>query len=161
TSSSGKAWLMPSLADELFAPGQPLDAARYFIVLPDGIGRGGSSKPSDGLQGKFPHYRYEGTLASGYRLITQGPRIKEPRLVLGRHAHVDVGLHLSGPDGRPHPDRKPADPDQRAQLDAAPHRRRGDPPGSGLEQRLLRQEPDAVDRDGALRLPADRECIAA
>src|SRR5258707_12373827 len=55
TSSSGKAWLMPPLADELFAPGQPLDAARYFIVLPDGLGRGGSSQPSDGLQSKFPH----------------------------------------------------------------------------------------------------------
>jgi homoserine O-acetyltransferase/O-succinyltransferase len=60
TSSSGNASLMPTLADELFAPGEPLDAARYFIVIPDGIGRGGSSKPSDGLKGNFPHYhRYE------------------------------------------------------------------------------------------------------
>ena len=54
TSSSGTAWLMPSLADELFAAGQPLDASQYFIILPDGIGRGGSSKPSDGLRAKFP-----------------------------------------------------------------------------------------------------------
>src|SRR5467141_4886616 len=83
TSSSGKAWLMPSLADELFAPGQPLDAARYFIVLPDGIGRGGSSKPSDGLKSKFPHYRYEDIVASEYRLITEGLGIKHLRLVLG------------------------------------------------------------------------------
>src|SRR5215470_7219 len=83
TSSSGKAWLMPSLADELFAPGQPLDAARYFIVLPDGIGRGGSSKPSDGLKGKFPHYRYEDIVASEYRLITEGLGIKHLRLVMG------------------------------------------------------------------------------
>src|SRR5260370_3284191 len=83
TSSSGKAWLMPSLADELFAPGQPLDAARYFIVLPDGIGRGGSSKPSDGLKGKFPHYRYQDIVASEYRLVTPGPGIKHLRLVMG------------------------------------------------------------------------------
>ena len=83
TSSSGKAWLMPSLADELFAPGQALDAARYFIVLPDGIGRGGSSKPSDGLKGKFPHYRYEDIIASEHQLITEGLGIKHLRLVLG------------------------------------------------------------------------------
>ena len=75
TSSSGKAWLMPSLADELFASGQPLDAARYFIVLPDGIGRGGSSKPSDGLKDNFPHYRYEDIVTSEYRLITEGLEI--------------------------------------------------------------------------------------
>jgi homoserine O-acetyltransferase/O-succinyltransferase len=54
TSSSGEAWLMPSLADELFAAGQPLDAAQYFIILPDGIGRGGSSKPSDACAAGFP-----------------------------------------------------------------------------------------------------------
>src|SRR5262249_7405917 len=83
TSSSGKAWLMPSLADELFAPGQPLDAARYFIVLPDGIGRGGSSKPSDGLKGNFPHYRYDDIVASEYRLVTEGLGIKHLRLVMG------------------------------------------------------------------------------
>jgi homoserine O-acetyltransferase/O-succinyltransferase len=67
TSSDGKAWLMPSLADELFVPGAPLDAAQYFIVLPDGIGRGGSSKPSDGLRAKFPHYRYDDIVASECR----------------------------------------------------------------------------------------------
>jgi homoserine O-acetyltransferase len=83
TSSSGKAWLMPSLADELFAPGEPLDAARYFIVIPDGIGRGGSSKPSDGLKGAFPHYRYEDIVTSEYRLVTEGLGIKHLRLVMG------------------------------------------------------------------------------
>jgi homoserine O-acetyltransferase/O-succinyltransferase len=83
TSSSGKAWLMPSLADELFAPGQPLDVARYFIVIPDGIGRGGSSKPSDGLKGHFPHYRYEDIVTSEYRLVTEGLGIKHLRLVMG------------------------------------------------------------------------------
>jgi homoserine O-acetyltransferase len=83
TSSSGKAWLMPSLGDELFAPGQALDVARYFIVIPDGIGRGGSSKPSDGLKGNFPHYRYEDIVSSEYRLLTEGLGIKHLRLVMG------------------------------------------------------------------------------
>jgi homoserine O-acetyltransferase len=83
TSSSGKAWLMPSLADQLFAPGQPLDAARYFVVIPDGVGRGGSSKPSDGLKGHFPHYRYEDIVTSEYRLVTEGLGIKHLRLVMG------------------------------------------------------------------------------
>jgi homoserine O-acetyltransferase/O-succinyltransferase len=83
TSSSGKAWLIPSLADELFAAGQPLDASRYFIVLPDGIGRGGSSKPSDGLKGKFPHYRYEDIIAAEHQLLIEGLGIRHLRLVLG------------------------------------------------------------------------------
>jgi homoserine O-acetyltransferase len=83
TSASGKAWLAPSLADELFAPGQALDATQYFIVLPDGIGRGGSAKPSDGLKGKFPHYRYEDIIASEHQLLTEGLGIKHLRLVMG------------------------------------------------------------------------------
>ena len=74
---------MPSLADELFAPGQPLDAAQYFIILPDGIGRGGSSKPSDGLRAKFPHYRYDDIIAAEHRLVTEGLGIKHLRLVMG------------------------------------------------------------------------------
>jgi homoserine O-acetyltransferase len=83
TSSDGKAWLMPSLADELFAAGAPLDAAQYFIVLPDGIGRGGSSKPSDGLKAKFPHYRYDDIVASEHQLLIEGLGIKHLRLVMG------------------------------------------------------------------------------
>jgi homoserine O-acetyltransferase len=83
TSSSGKQWLIPSLANELFAPGQPLDASQYFIILPDAIGRAGSSKPSDGLRAKFPHYRYHDIVASEHRLITEGLGIKHLRLVLG------------------------------------------------------------------------------
>ena len=83
TSADGKAWLRPSLADELFAAGAPLDAERYFIILPDGIGRGGSSKPSDGLKGNFPHYRYDDMVASTHRLLTEALGIKRLRLVLG------------------------------------------------------------------------------
>ena len=55
---TGANWLRPSLADELFGPGQPLDATQYFMIMQDAIGRGESSKPSDGLKGKFPHYRW-------------------------------------------------------------------------------------------------------
>ncbi len=83
TSGTGKNWLLPSLADELFGAGQPLDAARYYIVMPDGIGRGGSSKPSDGLRAKFPHYRYRDIIASQHRLLTEHLGIRHLRLVLG------------------------------------------------------------------------------
>jgi homoserine O-acetyltransferase/O-succinyltransferase len=67
----------------LFAPGELLDASQYFIVLPDGIGRGGSSKPSDGLKGKFPHYRYEDMIAAEHQLLIEHLGIKHLRLVLG------------------------------------------------------------------------------
>jgi homoserine O-acetyltransferase/O-succinyltransferase len=83
TSGTGKNWLLPSLADELFAPGQPLDAGQYFVILPDGIGRGGSSKPSDGLRANFPHYRYRDIIDSQYLMITEGLGVRHLRLVLG------------------------------------------------------------------------------
>ncbi|WP_428665956.1 alpha/beta fold hydrolase [Reyranella sp.] len=83
TSGTGKNWLLPSLADELFGAGQPLDASCYYIVMPDGIGCGGSSKPSDGLRAKFPHYRYRDIIASQYRLLTEHLCIGHLRLVLG------------------------------------------------------------------------------
>jgi homoserine O-acetyltransferase/O-succinyltransferase len=80
---TGANWLRPSLADELFAAGQPLDAGKYFMIMPDAIGRGGSSKPSDGLKGKFPHYRYHDMVETGYRLITEGLGVAHLRLVIG------------------------------------------------------------------------------
>ena len=80
---TGANWLRPSLADELFGPGQPLDAAEYFMIMPDALGRGGSSKPSDGLKGKFPHYRYHDMVESGYRLISEGLDVAHLRLVIG------------------------------------------------------------------------------
>jgi homoserine O-acetyltransferase len=83
TGGTGKQWLMPSLANELFGEGQPLDASRYFVILPDGVGRGGSSKPSDGLRGKFPHYRYHDIVASEHRLLSEGIGVRHLRLVLG------------------------------------------------------------------------------
>ena len=83
TSGTGKNWLMPSLAGELFGPGQPLDAGKYFLVLPDGVGRGGSSKPSDGLRMKFPHYRYHDIVETEHRMLTEGLNVRHLRLVLG------------------------------------------------------------------------------
>jgi homoserine O-acetyltransferase/O-succinyltransferase len=80
---TGANWLRPSLADELFGPGQPLDASEYFMIMQDAIGRGASSKPSDGLKGNFPHYRYRDMVESGYRLITEALDIAHLRLVIG------------------------------------------------------------------------------
>ena len=83
TSGTSENWLMPSLADELFAKGQPLDAAEYFIILPDSIGSGGSSKPSEGLRTKFPHFRYRDIVEAEHRVITEGLGIRHLRLVGG------------------------------------------------------------------------------
>ncbi|MBO0735752.1 MAG: alpha/beta fold hydrolase [Alphaproteobacteria bacterium] len=80
---TGANWLRPSLADELFKDGQPLDAGRYFIVIPDALGRGGSSKPSDGLKGSFPHYRYHDMVDSVHKLVTQGLKVAHIRLIIG------------------------------------------------------------------------------
>jgi homoserine O-acetyltransferase len=67
----------------LFAPGAPLDAATHYIILPDAIGAGASSKPSVGLKGKFPRYNYDDMVAAQYRLLTEGLGVKHLRLVMG------------------------------------------------------------------------------
>jgi homoserine O-acetyltransferase len=83
TSGSGASLVRAEFAGELFGAGQPLDAARYFIVLPDGIGHGNSSKPSDGLHARFPHYGYRDMIEAQYRLLTEGLRANHARLVMG------------------------------------------------------------------------------
>jgi homoserine O-acetyltransferase len=80
---TGANWLRPTLADELFKDGEPLDASRYFIIIPDALGRGGSSKPSDGLKGNFPHYRYHDMVDSVHRMVTEGLKVAHLRLVVG------------------------------------------------------------------------------
>src|SRR4029453_15084361 len=70
-------------AGELFMPGQPLDAAKYYIILPDDIGHGKSSKPSDGLRAKFPKYGYQDMLTAEHALLTQGLGVNHLRLVMG------------------------------------------------------------------------------
>jgi homoserine O-acetyltransferase/O-succinyltransferase len=83
TSGTSRNWFIPTLADELFGEGQPLDAEKYFVIVPDGIGRGGSSKPSDGLRMSFPHYRYRDIVEAEHRLLTEGLKVTHLRLVLG------------------------------------------------------------------------------
>ena len=80
---TGANWLQPTLADELFKDGEPLDASRYFIIIPDALGRGGSSKPSDGLKGNFPHYRYRDMVDSVHRMVTERLKVAHLRLVVG------------------------------------------------------------------------------
>jgi homoserine O-acetyltransferase len=83
TAGSGKSLLRPEFAGELFGAGQPLDATKYFIVLLDAIGHGGSSKPSDGLRAKFPRYGYLDAVEAGHRALVEGLGIKHLRLVMG------------------------------------------------------------------------------
>ena len=83
TGGNGGNLVRDEFAGELFGPGQPLDAARFFLVLPDGIGHGKSSKPSDGLHGHFPHYAYNDMVQAQYLLLTQGLKVNHARLVMG------------------------------------------------------------------------------
>ena len=83
TGGSGASLVRAEFAGELFAAGQLLDAAKYFIVLPDGIGHGHSSKPSDGLHARFPHYGYRDMVEAQYRLLTEGLHVSHARLVMG------------------------------------------------------------------------------
>jgi homoserine O-acetyltransferase/O-succinyltransferase len=83
TGGSGASLVRAEFAGELFGPGQPLDAARFFIVLPDGIGHGKSGKPSDGLHARFPHYGYQDMVEAEFRLLTQGLHVNHARLVMG------------------------------------------------------------------------------
>ena len=83
TTGSGAGLLSPAFGGELFGPGQPLDASRYYVILPDAIGHGKSSKPSDGLRTRFPRYNYDDMIQAHYRLVTEHLRIPKVRLVLG------------------------------------------------------------------------------
>src|SRR4029077_13056311 len=83
TGGSGDQFLSPLFADELYGPGQPLDTATHYLILPDNIGHGGSSKPSDGLRARFPHYAYEDMVAAQYRLVTDGLHVDHLLLVMG------------------------------------------------------------------------------
>ncbi len=125
TGGSGRQFLSPLFAGELYGPGQPLDTATHYLILPDNVGHGRSSKPSDGLHAHFPRYRYEDMVAAQYRLVRDGLHVNH--LLLGaaceppvaRDGHLDgvyaqlvVGGALPRCDGRcgaarlpPHADR--------------------------------------------------------
>ena len=83
TTGSGDQFSRPEFADELFAKGQPLDADRYYIILPDDIGHGKSSKPSDALHAQFPHYGYLDMIDAEYKLVADGLKVNHLRLVMG------------------------------------------------------------------------------
>jgi homoserine O-acetyltransferase len=83
TTQSGASMLTPAFAGELFSTGQPLDGTKYYIILPDAIGHGKSSKPSDGMRTKFPAYNYDDMVVAQHRLVTEGLGLRHLRLVLG------------------------------------------------------------------------------
>jgi homoserine O-acetyltransferase/O-succinyltransferase len=83
TGGSASSMLTAGFAGELFGPGQPLDAAKYFIIIPDAIGHGQSSKPSDGLKTAFPKYDYDDMVDAQYRLVKEGLGVRHLRLVIG------------------------------------------------------------------------------
>lgn len=83
TGGSGTSMLTPAFAGELFGAGQPLDASKYYIIIPDAIGHGKSSKPSDGMKTSFPKYDYDDIVEAQHRLVTEGLGVKHLRLVIG------------------------------------------------------------------------------
>jgi len=104
TAQQAKAMLSKDVGGQLFGPGQPLDANKYFIVIPDAIGTGKSSKPSDGLRAAFPHYDYADMVQAQYLLLTKGLGIKHLRLVIGNsmggmQTWMWGGLHPGFADG--------------------------------------------------------------
>ena len=100
TGGSGRGFLSANFAGQLFGPGQLLDAGKYFIILPDGIGHGKSSKPSDGLHMKFPKYTYDDMVQAQYLLVTEGLRVNHLRLVMG----TSMGAMHTWVWGYTHPD---------------------------------------------------------
>ena len=165
TSGTGKNWLMPSLADELFAAGQPLDASKTFIVMPDGIGRGGSSKPSDGLRAKFPHYRYADIINAQHRLLTEHLGIKHLRLVLGSsmggmHCWMWGGMYPGFMDALVPIASQPIAISGRNWLSRriAIEAIRNDP---GLQRRQLHDQADALHPHRAVRVADDRNLRCA
>ncbi|MBR0686610.1 alpha/beta fold hydrolase [Bradyrhizobium manausense] len=83
TGGSGASMLTPAFAGEMFGAGQPLDASKYYIIIPDSVGHGKSSKPSDGMKASFPKYNYDDMVEAQHRLVTEGLGVKHLRLVIG------------------------------------------------------------------------------
>ena len=100
TGGSGRQFLTPQFADVLFGPGQLLDASRYFVVLPDNVGHGKSSKPSDGLHAHFPQYDYDDMVLAQHELLVRGLGVNHLRLILG----TSMGCMHSWVWGETYPD---------------------------------------------------------
>jgi homoserine O-acetyltransferase len=88
---SAQSMLTPAFAGELFGPGQPFDASKYYIIIPDALGHGKTTKPSDGLKTKFPQYNYTDMVDAQYRLLAEGLGIKHVRLIIGNSMG---GMHV-------------------------------------------------------------------
>jgi len=104
TSGSGKQFFTENFAGVLFGPGQLLDAARYYLIVPDGIGHGDSSRPSEGLRCRFPNYNYDDMVTAQHRLLTEGLGVDHLRLVIGTsmggmHAWVWAQMYPDFMDG--------------------------------------------------------------
>lgn len=91
TSGSAASVLTPAFAGELFGPGQPFDATKYYIIIPDALGHGQSTKPSDGLKAKFPQYDYADMVDAQHRLLSEGLGIRHVRLIIGNSMG---GMHV-------------------------------------------------------------------
>jgi homoserine O-acetyltransferase len=100
TGGTGRQFLAHQFADVLYGAGAPLDTARFYVILPDGIGHGQSSKPSDGLHARFPHYGLEDMVEAQYRLVTEYLGVRHLRLVMG----TSMGGMQSWLWGEAHPD---------------------------------------------------------
>jgi len=100
TGGSGRQFLAPQFADVLFGPGQLLDVSRYFIILPDNVGHGKSSKPSDGMHAHFPQYDYDDMVAAQHELLEKGLGVNHLRLVMG----TSMGCMHSWVWGETYPD---------------------------------------------------------
>jgi homoserine O-acetyltransferase len=100
TTGSGKQFVSPQFAGVLFGPGQLLDATRYYVILPDGIGHGKSSKPSDGMHAHFPHYDYDDMVTAQHELLVDGLKVNHLRLIIG----TSMGCMHSWVWGETYPD---------------------------------------------------------
>lgn len=100
TTGSGKVYLGDNFIKNLYGSGQPLDVSRWYVILPDSIGHGQSSKPSDGLHGRFPHYDYYDMVEAQYQLVNEGLGINHLRLVIG----ISMGGMHTWLWGEEHPD---------------------------------------------------------
>jgi homoserine O-acetyltransferase len=100
SAGSSRSMVSPAFAGQLFGPGQALDAAKHFIIIPDALGAGKSSKPSDGLRTRFPRFNYADILAAQHRLLTEGLGVSHVRLVIGN----SMGGMLAWLWGVTHPD---------------------------------------------------------
>ena len=156
SNGSGQTMLGPNFAGELFGPGQPLDAAKYFLIVPDALGSGQSSKPSNGLRMAFPKFTYEDQVRAQYRLLTEHLGVKHLKLIIGqsmggmhawmwgemysvdgRHACLDVGRDVFRPDGCTGAHGLATRRHVGTQLGSAPHADRRVQGRSRLEQRQL------------------------